>query len=66
MKQLTPAEQIAAELQAEGLTGKEIAWRLGKKYLTIRAQLASARRKLGAWNAVTLANAVRQAKAAAE
>lgn len=56
---LSPAELEAAELQSEGLTGREIAERLGKSEGTIKVQLKCARDKMGVRNRMELANALR-------
>lgn len=63
---LSPAELEVAKLQAEGLTGNEIAARLRKSYYTVKLQLQSARKKTGARNQIELANALRASATSTE
>lgn len=48
MKPLTPAEEKVVERIAQGDTDKVIGKDLRKSYLTVRDQVQSARKKLGA------------------
>lgn len=52
---LSPRERKLAALVAEGLSDREIARRLVVSLHTVKAQLASARKKVGAKNRVQLA-----------
>lgn len=48
MKPLTPAEEAVVQRVAEGDTDKVAGRNLGKDYLTVRDQVNSAKKKLGA------------------
>ena len=45
---VSPAEEKAVELLSKGGTDKTIARDLGKDYITVRDQIQSAKKKLGA------------------
>ncbi len=48
LPQLTPAERVVVHLLAQGLSNREIASALGKAEATVKNQVSSSLRKLGA------------------